>query len=271
MQDLLEAGVHFGHQTRRGNPKMEEYLFGARDGVHIINLEHSEKLLKEAAEAAYKLGEEGKVLLFVGTKKQAQPIVLEAAKAINAPYLTERWVGGFLTNFEEVKRNVNKLTSLRDEQKAGKLGRYTKKEQLLITRKLEKFERDLGGIADLDSVPDAMFLTDCAKEVGALYEAKRRGVSVIGLVDSNASPVMVDYPIPGNDDATKAIKIIVDVIAAAYGEGLEKSKTQKAKAKSDEEAAAKKAAEEVAVPEEQVQAAEELVEKETVKDSSRIV
>ncbi len=273
MQELLEAGVHFGHQTRRGNPRMDEYIFGARDGVHIINLEHSERLLKEAAEAAFKLGEEGKTLMFVGTKKQAQTLVTDAAKSVGAPYLTERWVGGFLTNFEEVRKNVAKLVSLREEKVAGKLGRYTKKEQLLISRKIAKFEKDLGGIADMNNLPDAMFTVDCAKDVGALYEAKRRGVMIIGLVDSNANPALVDYPIPGNDDATKAIKVIVDTITASFAEGQKKGQAVKDKAQSDLEKkeAKEKSQAEVTLKEDEVMAAEELVEKETVKDSERVV
>lgn len=271
MQELLEAGVHFGHQVRRGHPKMMEYIYGTRDGVHIINLEHSEKLLKQAAQVAYKLGLVGKVILFVGTKKQAQPIIETAAKKCHAPFLTQRWIGGALTNFEEIRKNIKKLLELRQKQQTGELEHYTKKEQLLIKRKLDKFERESGGIADLEKLPDAIFLVDCVSEKTALVEAKRVGIEIMGIVDSNADPTYITYPIPGNDDATKSITIIVDTVAKAFCEGLEKGEKKRVNGKEKKLAKDKVELEDVMPTPvaEEVAEAEEEVEKETVEESER--
>lgn len=274
MQQLLEAGVHFGHQVRRGDPQMRQYIYGVRDGVHIINLELSEQLLKAAAEYAYRLGEEGKVLLFIGTKKQAQPIVTEAAKNIKAPYLANRWVGGFLTNFEELRKNISKLNSLRSQQEKGELSRYTKKEQLLISRKLQKFGIILGGVAQLDKLPDAIFITDAVSEKTAIKEASGVGIKIIAITDTNANPSSVDYPIPGNDDASKSLQLLVETIALSYGAGLKSGDKIVASAKSD---TGKKAEEKIDVEAvvapiaDEVAAAEEEVEKKQLKDAERVV
>ncbi|MDO8498184.1 MAG: 30S ribosomal protein S2 [bacterium] len=275
MQDLLEAGVHFGHQVRRGNPHMREYIFGVREGVHIIDLEFSEKLLQQAAEFAYNLGKEGKVILFVGTKKQAQPIIEEAVKKVGAPYVIYKWVGGTLTNFDEIKKNIKKLTDLNEKKGKGELSRYTKKEQLLISRKLEKFDKSLGGIAQMGKLPEALFVVDCVTEKTALMEAARMKIPVIGVADTNSDPMMMAYPIPSNDDATKSIKIIVETIAKAYGEGLKEGghitvTVSEEKPKKEEETdELKKIAEEAVSPD--VAAAEEEVEKEVVAESERVV
>ncbi len=277
MQDLLEAGVHFGHQVRRGHPKMEEYIYGVKDGVHVINLEYSEKLLKCAAEFVYNLGKEGKVLLFVGTKKQAQPIIEEVAKRVHAPYVTFRWIGGSLTNFEEIRRNVRHLLELKEKKSKGELNRYTKKEQLLISRKIEKFERESGGLANLDKVPDAVFLVDSVTEKTALAESIRIGLPIVAITDTNANPLLVDYPIPGNDDATKSIKILTETIAKAYEEGLKSAGKEQAameaKAVAKEKKATKKVVDQevVSAVAEEVAQAEEAVEKETVEESKRVV
>ncbi len=270
MQDLLTAGVHFGHQTRRGNPRMGEYIFGARDGVHIINLEHSEKLLKEAAEYAYKLGTEGKILLFIGTKKQAQELIKEVADKAGAPYINYRWLGGMLTNFDEIGRNIKKLTDLKDKQAKGELTRYTKKEQLLISRKLEKFEQELGGIAKLEKLPDALFILDSVHEKTAVNEGRRMNLPIIAITDTNSDPMLVTYPIPGNDDAAKSIKILTETIADAYAEGLKKGAKVAQEAKESKESEESKG-EEVLDGQlaEQAAVAEELVEKEAVKDAAR--
>lgn len=271
MQQLLEAGVHFGHQVRRGHPKMAPYIYGARDGVHIINLEYSEKLLKEAAEAVYKLGLESKTLLFVGNKKQAQPLVEQAAKKNNAFYLTAKWVGGLLTNFDEIRKNTVKLNDLKSQQDKGELDRYTKKEQLLISRRLQKFTQELGGIKDLEHLPDAVFLTDMVAEKTAAVEAKRIGCQVIAIVDTNANPTLVDYPIPGNDDAAKSLKLLIDTIANSYGEGLKKGNREQGtgSSKTKKEDAGEKSIETPIA--EEVAAAEEQVEKEEVKEAERVV
>lgn len=270
LQQLLEAGVHFGHQVRRGHPKMGEYIFGVREGVHIINLESSEKLLKEAAEYAYNLGKESKVLLFVGTKKQAQPIIGEAAKEANAPYITYRWIGGLLTNFDEIRKNIRKLLDLKDKKEKGQLSHYTKKEQLLISRKLEKFETEAGGIAALEKLPDALFLSDAVTEKTALYEANRINIPVIAIADTNSNPLLVNFPIPGNDDAAKSIKILTDTITQAYKDGLVLAGKKKREA--EEKVETKSEGETVVVGEDlaaQVEEAEKIVEKKAVEESSR--
>lgn len=271
MQDLLEAGVHFGHQVRRGHPKMGEYIFGVREGVHIINLESSEKLLKEAAEFVYNLGKEGKTILFVGTKKQAQPIVKEFAEKVNAPYLNYRWMGGMLTNFDEIRKNIRKLNDLKEKKDKGELSHYTKKEQLLIGRKLEKFEKELGGIAQMDKLPDAIFLIDCVVEKTALAEANRIEIPIVALADTNCNPYLLTYPIPSNDDASKSIRIITETIVDAYKEGLGVgAKTKKAEEKAKEEKVEAVHDKEAPISEE-VAAAEEEVEKETVKEADRVI
>lgn len=269
MQQLLEAGVHFGHQVSRGSPKMTPFIYGARDGVHVINLEVSEKLLKEAAQFAKKLGEAGKVILFVGTKKQSQPIIAEASKKCDAPYLTHRWIGGVLTNFEEIRKNIKKLLELKEKQEKGELSHYTKKEQLLISRKLTKFDIEYGGTAQMESLPDAIFLADCVKEKTALVEANRLGIPVIGIADTNSDPTLLAYPIPGNDDATKSIKIITETIANAYDEGLKKGKAKAVKEKSEEKEVVTGAADTAVV--EDVAVAEEEVEKAALEESERKV
>lgn len=271
LQELLEAGVHFGHQIRRGHPRMKPYIYGAKDGVHIIDLTKSDKGLREACEFVYNLGKLGEVLLFVGTKKQARPMVEEAAKKLEAPYLVERWIGGFLTNFEEIQKNIKKLKELKEQKEKGELTKYTKKEQLLIDRKILKLEKDFAGVMDLEALPDAIFVTDAVSENVAVREANRVGIKVVALADSNSNPSQIDYPIPGNDDAIKSIRILLGAVVSAYGEG---KKSHSAKASRDKEAADKKAAKEAELDEElkvEVAQAEEMVEKKAVKDAERVV
>lgn len=268
MQELLEAGVHFGHQTKRVDPRMMEYIFGARGGVHIINLEHSEKLLQTACEYVEKLGSEGKSLLFVGTKKQSQNIIKDSANLGGAPYINFRWIPGLLTNFEEVRRNIKKLTTLKEEQEKGQLTRYTKKEQLLISRRLDKFERIWGGVVNMEKLPDVIFVGDAVTEKTAVIEAARMGIPVVGIADSNSNPMMLSYPIPGNDDATKAIKILIEAIGKSYAKGVEKAGKTKPEVKTDEKSEDIKVEDKVS---EEVAAVEELVEKKIVEESSREV
>ncbi len=274
LQQLLEAGVHFGHQVRRGHPKMQQYIYGVREGVHIIDLEKSEKLLREAIEFVEKLGRENKTILFVGTKKQAQPIIKELAGKIDAPYVTYRWVGGFLTNFDEVRKNIKKLLDLKDKQGKGELSHYTKKEQLLISKKIIKFESELGGIANLDKVPDAIFLIDVVAEKTAVAEAIRINIPIIALCDTNSNPQPIDYPMPANDDASKSIKIITEAIIDAYADGL-KSAGERAlkKQKEEEKKETEKNNETEMTPDiaEEVAAAEEEVEKKSVVEAERPV
>lgn len=273
LQDLLEAGVHFGHQVRRGNPRMAPYIFGVREGVHIINLEDSERLLKEAAQFAYELGKNGKTILFVGTKKQAQPIASELAKKVNAPYVDFKWIGGTLTNFGEIRKNVKKLLELKEKKEKGELSHYTKKEQMLISKKLAKFERQWGGIAKMDELPDALFIFDCVTDKTALTEANKMGIPVIGIADTNCDPSLLYRPIPGNDDAIKSIKILSETITQAYQEGQNAGKNVCEKEKVEEE----KGVEEIEKIEEQenkelqvdVEVAEEKIEKETLEEAKR--
>lgn len=273
LQELLEAGVHFGHQVRRGHPRMRPYIYGAREGVSVIDLTQSEKYLKEACEFVYDLGKSGKVLLFVGTKKQARPIIEGLAKELQAPFLAERWMGGFLTNFEEIKKNIKKLKEYLDQRAKGELSKYTKKEQLLLERKMGKLQKDFAGVMDLERHPDAIFVVDAVSDNIAIREANRLNIKVVAIADSNCDPTQIDYPIPGNDDAIKSIKILVGTVASAYGEGKkEAGKAAEKQAKKEEKEAAKAADEEIpAELKEEVAEAEEMVEKKAVKDSERVV
>ena len=273
LQELLEAGVHFGHKVSRGNPKMAPFIYSARDGVHIIDLTQSEKGLRETCEFVKTLGAEGKILLFVGTKKQAQPIIEEAAKKAGAPYLINRWIGGFLTNFEEISKNIKKLKELKEQKAKGEFEKYTKKEQLLLDRKIATLEKDLGGVLTLDNLPDAVFITDCARENIAVKEAFKKGIQTVAITDTNCDPSLVEYRIPANDDATKSIKIIVETIASAYGEGKRalEVKSEKEKVKKEKEEAFLKKEEEEITEEvaAEVAVAEEKIEKEEVEEAER--
>jgi len=271
IEELLEAGVHFGHQVRRGHPRMKPYIYGAKEGIHIIDLTQSEKYLKEAAEFVYELGQNNKVMVFVGTKKQARPIIEEAAKKLDAPFLVERWMGGFLTNFEQMQKNIKILKEFKEAKIKGTLKKYTKKEQLLLERKMEKLDKDFRGAMDLSVLPDAVFVVDAVSDNIAVKEANRLGIKVVAIADSNCDPTTIEYPIPGNDDAIKSIKILVDTIADAYGEG---KKSHSAEATRDKEAADKKAVADAELDETlkvEVAAAEEMVEKKAVKDSEKVV
>lgn len=265
LQQLLEAGVHFGHQVRRGNPRMRQFIYGAKDGVHIIDLTLSAKRLEEACNFVYELGKAGGVLLLVGTKKQAKGIVEDLAKKVETPYLTERWIGGFLTNFDEISKNIRKLKDLKEQKGSGELKKFTKKEQLLIDRKITKLEKDFKGVSDLGKIPEAIFIVDAASNDIAIRESERRGVKVVAVADSNSDPTLMDYPIPGNDDAIKSITILAEAVIEAYGEG----KKEAGKVAAKEEKALR--AEEIAIPEDDVAAAEEEIEKKTLKDSERVV
>jgi len=233
LRDLLEAGCHFGHQTTRWHPKMKPFIFTARDGIHIFDLVKTKEGLEAAANFVKATVAEGGQIIFVGTKKQAQEIVKNAAQRVNMPYLTERWVGGLITNWEEIKKRINYLTDLKAKKAEGYFKERTKKENLLIDREIAKLERIFGGVSNLTSVPAAIFVTDGRKEDGALKEARRRGVKTIAIVDTNVDPSNVDFVIPANDDATKSIELIVGVIAEAVEEGR-KAKSEKKEVVSEE-------------------------------------
>lgn len=214
LKDLLEAGCHFGHQARRWNPKMKKYIYGERGGVHIIDLVQTKKSLDDACEFVKKLANEGKVILFVGTKRQAAGIVKDQAIRVGMPYLTQRWVGGFLTNWQEINKRIRKLHEMKEKREKGEYKVYTKKEQLLLDREIAKLEKFLGGVAKMEKLPDALFVVDTHREEVAVLEANRMGIPVIGVVDTNANPEIVDWVIPSNDDAVKAIELIVTEIAS---------------------------------------------------------
>ena len=219
MKQLLEAGVHFGHQTRRWDPKMAEYIFQARNGIHIIDLQKTSKKIDEAYAFLKEQAEEGKTVLFVGTKKQAQECVKEAAEKSGMYYVDQRWLGGMLTNFETIRARVQRLKDLETMQEDGTFDVLPKKEVILLKKEMEKLEKNLGGIKNMEEIPGVIFLVDPKKEHIAILEAKRLGIPVIGLVDTNCNPEEVDYAIPGNDDAIRAVKLITDVMANAIIEG----------------------------------------------------
>ena len=219
MKQLLEAGVHFGHQTRRWDPKMAEYIFQARNGIHIIDLQKTSKKLDEAYSFIKEQAEEGQTILFVGTKKQAQECMKEAALKCGMYYVDQRWLGGMLTNFGTIRRRVQRLKDLETMQEDGTFEVLPKKEVILLKKEMEKLEKNLGGIKDMEQLPGVIFLVDPKKERIAILEAKKLGIPVVGLVDTNCNPEELDYPIPGNDDAIRAVKLIADVMANAVIEG----------------------------------------------------
>ncbi len=219
-QQLLEAGVHFGHLKKKWNPKMLPYIFAEKKGIHIIDLNKTVECLQETAAAMKQIARSGKKILFVGTKKQAKDIVNECARKVNMPFVTERWLGGMLTNFNTVRKSVKKMQSIEKMLGDGSFDSVTKKERLTLSRDKEKMEKVLGGIAQLGRVPAALFIVDIGHEHIALAEAKRLGIQTFGVVDTNCDPNKVDFAIPGNDDATKSIAIIANYLTAAIAEGL---------------------------------------------------
>ena len=219
MKQLLEAGVHFGHQTRRWDPKMAEYIFQARNGIHIIDLQKTSKKLDEAYNFIKEQAEEGKDILFVGTKKQAQECIKEAALKCNMFYVDQRWLGGMLTNYNTIQKRVERLKKLEEMQEDGTFDLLPKKEVINLKKEMEKLERNLGGIKEMKHLPGALFVVDPKKERIAILEARKLNIPVVGLIDTNCNPEDVDYPIPGNDDAIRAVKLIADVMANAVIEG----------------------------------------------------
>ena len=218
MREMLEAGVHFGHQTRFWSPKMAPYIFGARNKIHIVNLEKTLAKYNEAMAFAKKLASNRGTILFVGTKRQAREIIAEEAARAGAPYVDQRWLGGMLTNFKTVKTSIKRLKDMKAQQEAG-LESMSKKEQLMFSRELEKLERDIGGIQDMTGLPDAIFVIDVGYHKIAVSEAKKLGIPLIGVVDSNHNPEGIDYVIPGNDDSAKAVALYARGIADAILEG----------------------------------------------------
>ena len=219
MKQLLEAGVHFGHQTKRWDPKMAEYIYQARNGIHIIDLQKTSKKIDEAYAFVKGIAEEGKDILFIGTKKQAQECVKEAANKSGMFYVDQRWLGGMLTNFKTMRTRVERLKKLEAMQEDGTFDVLPKKEVAKLKNEMEKLEKNLGGVKEMTNLPGAIFIVDPKNERIAIMEAKKLGIPIVGLVDTNCSPVDLDYPIPGNDDAIRAVKLITDVMANAVIEG----------------------------------------------------
>jgi small subunit ribosomal protein S2 len=239
-QDLLDAGVHFGHLTRKWDPKMAPYIFMERNGIHIIDLNKTLTKLEEAAAAIKQIVKSGRKVLFVSTKKQAKDIVAEQARSVNMPYVTERWLGGMLTNFQTVRKSIKKMSNIDKMTKDGTYDVLSKKEKLMIQRERIKLESLLGGIADLNRLPAALFIIDVKKEHISVAEAMKLNIPTFAMVDTNSDPSNIDFPIPANDDATKSITLIMDIIMKAIHEGLDERKREKDE-ESDKEAATAKA------------------------------
>jgi small subunit ribosomal protein S2 len=212
IEQMLKSGMHFGHRTSKWHPKMKPFIFGKRNGVHIIDLVQSQKMLKEAIEFMAKMKAEGKTILFVGTKMQVKAPLKRTAKELGMPYITEKWMGGTLTNFLVIKKMIKKYVSLSSDKQSGKLNKYTKKERLEIDRELEKLELKVGGLTNLNKIPDLLFVWDIKIEKTAVMEAKKKNIPVVAICDTNTNPTDIKYPIPSNDDATKTIKLVLNAI-----------------------------------------------------------
>ena len=228
-QELLDAGVHFGHLKRKWNPAMAPYIFMERNGIHIIDLEKTIVKIEEAAAAMKQIARSGKKILFVATKKQAKEIVAERVKKVNMPYVTERWPGGMLTNFPTIRKAVKKMGNIDKMAADGTFNNLSKREKLQVTRQRAKLEKNLGSIVDLTRLPSALFIVDVCKERIALKEAKRLGIPVFAMVDTNSDPSDIEFPIPANDDASKSISLIVGLLCDAIEEGLNERKLEKDK------------------------------------------
>ena len=240
LTEMLKAGVHFGHRTSRWHPNMGPYIFGDRGGVHILNLELTQKKLEEAGEFLRKLGMEGGTLLFIGTKRQAQEIVKQKAQECGMPYVVLRWVGGMLTNFSTVRNRVGYFIDLIKKQESGELKKYTKKEQSEFGKEIESLRRKFEGLVNLTKMPDAIFIVDIKQEKTALTEAKKRNIPVIAVCDNNVNPEDIDFVIPANDDALKSVEMMVDFVAESFKEGRKLQEPREQMKKIEEEKRADK-------------------------------
>ncbi|WP_296703422.1 30S ribosomal protein S2 [Algoriphagus sp.] len=240
-KDLLDAGVHFGHLTRKWDPRMAPFIFMEKNGIHIIDLNKTLACLDEASNAIKQVVRSGKKVMFVATKKQAKDLVAAEAQRLNMPYVTERWLGGMLTNFATIRKSLKKMSGLDKLMKEEAYMNLAKKERLMVSRQKDKMEDVLGGISDLSRLPAALFIVDIKREHIAIAEAKKLGIPVFALVDTNSNPNEVDFPIPANDDAFKSVSLLVHAFGAAIEEGLSERKKDKEEAKLSEEEEAKKA------------------------------
>ncbi len=238
-QELLDAGVHFGHLARKWNPKMAPYIFDQKKGIHIIDLHKTIVKVDEAAEMMKELARSGRKILFVATKKQAKDIVAEKAASVNMPSVTERWAGGMLTNFPTIRKAVKKMSTIDKMKEDGTFDKLAKRERLQVDRQRQKLEKNLGSIKDMSRLPSALFVIDIQKEANAVKEANRLNIPVFAMVDTCCDPTPIDYVIPANDDATKSIECIMNILCQAIQEGLEERKLEKDKEASEEEAAVK--------------------------------
>ena len=222
LEQLLEAGAHLGHEAKKWNPKMAEYIYATQAGIHVFDLTKTKESLEEALIALGQKAAEGKIILFVGTKRQAKDIIKETAEKLGMPYIVTRWLGGTLTNFNQILISIRKLKDMKKAREGGEYNKYTKKERLLKDKEILKLEHFLGGIIELTKTPDMLFIVDTAKEKIAVDEAYRMGIPVVGIVDTNGDPDKVEYPIPANDDAAKSISLIVSLVAKAIEKGKKK-------------------------------------------------
>ena len=243
IEDLLRAGAHFGHLTSRWNPKMRPYIFMERNGIHIIDLKQTQQLLDEAADAAGRFAARGKKILFVGTKKQAQDVIQQEAERAGMPFVTDRWLGGMLTNFQTIRKSIRRLETLQRQEQDGTTAQLKKKERLMRRREKEKLERVLGGIAEMPRLPGALFVVDMRREHIAIEEARRLGIPVIALLDTNCDPDKADFGIPANDDAMKSIALFARTIADAIAEGAKSGEVERDEAAAEAETRQAEAAE----------------------------
>ena len=242
VEELLEAGVHFGHLKRKWDPAMAPYIFMEKNGVHIIDLNKTVVKLEEACNALSQIAKSGKKVLFVGTKKQAREIIADKVTKINQPFVTERWPGGMLTNFVTIRKAVKKMANIEEMMNDGTIETFNKKERLTLSRTKAKLEKDFGNIADMNRLPAAVFIVDIKKEHIAVAEARRLNIPTFAIVDTNSDPNEVDFPIPANDDATKSISLILDIVCQSIVDGLKERKADKDSAKEEDTEAAPKAA-----------------------------
>ncbi len=229
IQQLLDAGVHFGHLRRKWNPAMAPYIFMEKEGIHIIDLQKTQVKLEEASSALKNIAKSGRKILFVATKKQAKDIVSDLVKNVNMPYVTERWPGGMLTNFPTIRKAVKKMSSIDRMATDGTFDNLSKREKLQVSRQRAKLEKNLGSISDLTRLPAAMFIVDISKEHIAVHEARRLNIPIFAMVDTNSDPNLVDFPIPANDDASKSIALILEVVCKSIQEGLDERKLEREK------------------------------------------